>query len=123
MSRSRARSGYHRLTTLTFLTLMVVTPAAAQEVTRITEVEGIVEYTLDNGLRFLLFPDASKPTATVNVTYFVGSRHEAYGETGMAHLLEHLLFKGTPSHPNITEELTALVFFAPAEGSAASTAS
>ena len=107
MSRSRARSGYHRLTTLTFLTLMVVTPAAAQEVTRITEVEGIVEYTLDNGLRFLLFPDASKPTATVNVTYFVGSRHEAYGETGMAHLLEHLLFKGTPNHPNITEELTA----------------
>jgi zinc protease len=54
----------------------------------------------------LLFPDASKPTATINITYLVGSRHEAYGETGMAHLLEHLVFKGTPKHPNIPQELT-----------------
>ena len=106
MSRRHARSGHERLTTLTFLILLVVTPAAGQEITRITEVEGITEYSLDNGLRFLLFPDASKPTATVNLTYFVGSRHEGYGETGMAHLLEHLVFKGTPDHPNIMEELT-----------------
>ena len=53
----------------------------------------------------LLFPDATKPTTTVNVTYLVGSRQENYGETGMAHLLEHLLFKGTPSIPNIFQEL------------------
>jgi zinc protease len=105
MSRREARFGHHRLTTLTFLTLLVVAPATGQEVTRVTEVEGITEYSLDNGLRFLLFPDASKPTATVNLTYFVGSRHEAYGETGMAHLLEHLVFQGTPDHPNIMEEL------------------
>ncbi|OIO04514.1 MAG: insulinase family protein [Elusimicrobia bacterium CG_4_10_14_0_2_um_filter_56_8] len=70
-------------------------------------VEGIDEYMLPNGLKILLFPDHSKPTATVNVTYKVGSRHENYGETGMAHLLEHLLFKGTPRHPNIPQELTA----------------
>jgi zinc protease len=69
-------------------------------------VEGITEYSLDNGLRVLLFPDASKPTATINITYLVGSRHEGYGETGMAHLLEHLVFKGTPKHPNIPQELT-----------------
>ena len=62
-------------------------------------VEGITEYRLPNGLKVLLFPDASKPTVTVNVTYLVGSRHENYGETGMAHLLEHLMFKGTPKHP------------------------
>ena len=105
MSCRHIRSGAHRLTTLTFWTLLVVTPAAGQDVTRITEVEGITEYSLDNGLRFLLFPDASKPTATVNITYFVGSRHEGYGETGMAHLLEHLVFQGTPDHPNISEEL------------------
>jgi zinc protease len=73
---------------------------------RVTSVEGITEYRLGNGLRVLLFPDASKPTATVNITYMVGSRHEGYGETGMAHLLEHLLFKGTPKHPNIPQELT-----------------
>ncbi len=72
----------------------------------ITSVEGITEYQLTNGLTVLLFPDQSVPTITVNVTYKVGSRHEAYGETGMAHLLEHLVFKGTPDHPNIPQELT-----------------
>jgi len=71
-----------------------------------TTVEGITEYELDNGLKVLLFPDQSKPTMTVNITYMVGSRHEGYGETGMAHLLEHLVFKGTPDHPNIPAELT-----------------
>ncbi len=72
---------------------------------KITSVEGITEYRLGNGMRVLLFPDQSKQTVTVNCTYFVGSRHEGYGETGMAHLLEHLLFKGTPSHPDIWREL------------------
>ena len=73
----------------------------------VTSVEGISEYQLDNGLRLLLFPDPSKETATVNVTYLVGSRHEGYGETGMAHLLEHLMFKGAKGHKNIPDELTA----------------
>ena len=68
-------------------------------------VEGITEYRLANGLKVLLFPDASRPTITVNVTYLVGSRHENYGETGMAHLLEHLLFKGTPSQSDISGEM------------------
>lgn len=75
-------------------------------VKKITSVEGITEYSLPNGLRVLLFPDPSKPIITVNITYKVGSRHENYGETGMAHLLEHLVFKGTPKHPNIPQELT-----------------
>src|SRR5471032_513855 len=72
-----------------------------QGVTKVASFEGITEYDLSNGLRVLIFPDASKPTATVNITYLVGSRHEGYGETVMAHLLEHLNFKGTPKHPNI----------------------
>jgi zinc protease len=75
-------------------------------VERITSVEGITEYRLANGLQVLLFPDQSKQTITVNVTYKVGSRHEGYGETGMAHLLEHLVFKGSPRHRNIPQELT-----------------
>jgi zinc protease len=74
---------------------------------KITSVEGITEYHLANGLRVLLFPDPSKQTITVNITYMVGSKHENYGETGMAHLLEHLVFKGTPNHPNIPQELTS----------------
>lgn len=69
---------------------------------KVSHVEGITEYRLANGLRVLLAPDASKPTTTVNVTYLVGSRHENYGETGMAHLLEHLVFKGTPNLPDKT---------------------
>ena len=75
-------------------------------VAKVTSVEGITEYRLDNGLRFLVFPDASKPTMTVNMTYLVGSRHEAAGEGGMAHLLEHMVFKGSPKHTNIPQELT-----------------
>ncbi len=70
-------------------------------------VEGIDEYTLSNGLKVLLFPDPTKPTVTVNVTYLVGSRNENYGETGMAHLLEHLMFKGSPRHPDVPKELTS----------------
>lgn len=85
----------------------VASPAAAQtSLDPVASVEGITEYRLDNGLRVLLFPDRSKPQTTVNITYFVGSRHEAYGETGMAHLLEHLVFQGTPDHPDIMQELT-----------------
>jgi zinc protease len=75
-------------------------------VERVATVEGITEYRLANGLRVLLFPDPSRQTITVNITYLVGSRHEGYGETGMAHLLEHLVFKGSPRHPNIPQELT-----------------
>lgn len=72
---------------------------------KVTEIEGITEYRLDNGVKVLLFPDPSKEVVTVNMTVFVGSRHEGYGEAGMAHLLEHMLFKGTPDHPNVPKVL------------------
>ena len=73
-------------------------------VTNVRSVEGIDEYRLANGLQLLLVPDDSKPTITVNLTYRVGSRYENYGETGMAHLLEHMLFKGTPKNPQVWSE-------------------
>ncbi|MYF04340.1 MAG: insulinase family protein [Holophagales bacterium] len=96
--------------TLCLLVLLAAMPLPAQDlpdgVTKVASVEGITEYRLENGLRFLLFPDQSKQQITVNITYLVGSRHEGYGETGMAHLLEHLVFKGTPDHPDIPAELT-----------------
>jgi zinc protease len=72
---------------------------------KVRTVEGVEEYGLDNGLRVLLYHDDSTPTLTVNLTVRVGSRHEGYGETGMAHLLEHMLFKGTPTHTNIPKAL------------------
>jgi zinc protease len=66
-----------------------------KNIQKIRHIEGVNEYRLTNGLRVLLARDTSKPKATFNITYLVGSRHENYGETGMAHYLEHLLFKGT----------------------------
>lgn len=69
-------------------------------------VEGVSEYGLPNGLRVLFVPDESKPTVTVNLTVLAGSRHEGYGETGMAHLLEHMVFKGTPKIPDAKKALT-----------------
>ncbi len=74
---------------------------------QVTSVEGITEYRMDNGMRVLLFPDPSQPKFTVNITYFVGSRHEGRGEKGMAHLLEHMLFKGTKKYSNIIKLLSA----------------
>jgi len=82
-------------------------PAAVPAPERVTTVEGITEYRLANGLRVLLFPDQSKQTITVNITYLVGSRHENYGETGMAHLLEHMLFKGTARRTDVPGELAS----------------
>ncbi len=79
--------------------------SAAEAPKQIVTVEGITEYRLDNGLRLLLYPDSSRPKVTVNMTVLVGSRHEGYGDTGMAHLLEHMVFKGTPTHPNIPKAL------------------
>ena len=79
-------------------------PPLPPGVTKASSVEGITEYDLANGLRVLFAPDSSKPTTTVNTTYLVGSRNENYGETGMAHLLEHLMFKGTPTNPTVWKE-------------------
>ena len=68
---------------------------------------GVEEYRFPNGLKVLLLEDPSQPLITSNITYLVGSRHEGYGEAGMAHLLEHLVFKGTPKHQDIKAEFTA----------------
>ena len=90
-------------------TLLLAAAAYSQSlppgVQKVTAVEGITEYSLPNGLRILLFPDDSKPKLTVNITYMVGSRFEGYGETGMAHLLEHMNFIQTKTRTNIKKEL------------------
>ena len=90
---------------------MVLTAAALAQtlppgVQKVTNLEGVAEYSFPNGLHVLLFPDNSKPKITVNVVYLVGSRNEGYGETGMAHLLEHMVFKTTKSGREIFKELT-----------------
>ena len=89
-----------------FMSLPIPATGALTQPAQIHSIEGITEYELDNGLRVLLAPDQSKPTTTVNMTYLVGSRHEQYGRTGMAHLLEHLMFRGTPNTPNALAEFS-----------------
>ena len=83
-----------------------VAQALPNGVQKVTAVEGITEYAFPNGLHVLLFPDSSQAKITVNVTYRVGSRNEGYGETGMAHLLEHMVFKTSKSGRELFKELT-----------------
>jgi zinc protease len=67
--------------------------------TKITEYEGITEYRLNsNQLKVLLVPRRAAPVVAFMVVYLVGSRNEAVGHTGSTHLLEHMLFKGTPTY-------------------------
>jgi len=94
-----------RLFAATFLLLAAAAAFAAELPQKVVSIEGVTEYRLANGLRVLTVPDPGIDTITVHVNVQVGSRHEGYGEKGMAHLLEHLLFKGSPRHPNIKQEL------------------
>lgn len=87
------------------LVLAFVAGTAAAATRKVAAMGGITEYRLDNGLRVLVLPDPGAETVTVHVTYLVGSRHEGYGEKGMAHLLEHMLFKGSKGFPDVKGEL------------------
>jgi zinc protease len=97
----------HRFIPVPLILAGLAGPVAAQPpgVTKGVTVEGITQYALPNGLQILLLPDPSQPKVTVNLTVFVGSRHEGYGETGMAHLLEHMVFKGCPKFPDVPKAL------------------
>jgi zinc protease len=101
-----------KLNKLFILAILAITLTGAfaqtlpQGVQKVTSIEGITEYSYPNGLHVLLFPDNSKPKITVNVVYKVGSRNEGYGETGMAHLLEHMVFKSSKSGHELFKELT-----------------
>jgi zinc protease len=84
---------------------VLATNSYAQEATFVTSVEGIKEYSLANGMKILLIPDAAQSNVVVNIVYGVGSRHEGYGESGMAHLLEHMLFKRSSKFTDIKKTI------------------
>ena len=102
--------GLKRLSAVISCILLFALTSVAQTlpsgVQKVTAVEGVTEYAFPNGLHVLLFPDNSKPKITVNIVYRVGSRNEGYGETGMAHLLEHMVFKTSTSGRELFKELT-----------------
>jgi zinc protease len=56
-------------------------------------------FTLANGLQLLVIEDHRTPVVTHTIWYRVGSADEVKGKTGLAHMLEHVMFKGTPKHP------------------------
>ena len=102
---------YFKTYTIAIALIALFIPTALAQlpagVVKVTSVEGITEYQLSNGLRVVMFPDQTKQKILINLVYLVGSRNEGYGETGMAHLLEHMNFKGTPKHTNIPSELNS----------------
>lgn len=61
-----------------------------------TLAERVFENTLGNGLKVLIVEEPKAPVVTVQVWYKVGSRNEETGRTGLSHMLEHMMFKGTP---------------------------
>ena len=89
------------------LSAQTAAPTLPAGVKTMASLGGITEYDYPNGLKVLLYPDAGEPKITLNVTYLVGSRHEGYGETGMAHLLEHMDFIETTNGRKIKDEITA----------------
>ena len=94
-----------RLSVLVVLLGCAIVARAQDGPQKVVTVEGVTEYRLANGARVLLYPEPSRPTITVNMTVLVGSRHEGYGESGMAHLLEHMVFKGTPTFPDVPKAI------------------
>src|SRR5579872_6506642 len=102
---------FRALTAVPVIFLLLATLATAQSlptgVQKKSSVGGITEYDYANGLRVLLYPDPANPKVTINMVYLVGSRHEGYGETGMAHLLEHMDFIETTNGRQIKNEIVA----------------
>jgi zinc protease len=84
-----------RSRTVVVAVLLVVLLAAGWPARAAESTAAVLATTLDNGLRVLLLEDRRSPIVTVQMWYRVGSRNEARGATGIAHFLEHLMFRGT----------------------------
>lgn len=76
---------------------LVVSPAQAIERVKVTV--PVHEYKLDNGLKILVKQDKRAPIAVIQLWYKVGSSYEENGLTGLSHVVEHMMFKGTKKHP------------------------
>ena len=94
-----------RIISAILFSFLALSVAAQTTPKLVTSVEGINEYELPNGLKVLLMPDGAQTNVVVNIVYKVGSRYEGYGETGMAHLLEHMLFKPSKKFTDIKKAI------------------
>ncbi len=105
---TRYRTFTRLLAPLAASTMLVAAPAAmAQTSAAPAPISDLVAkvsiphetFTLDNGLRVIVHPDRKAPVVAVSVWYRVGSKHEPKGQTGFAHLFEHLMFNGSENAP------------------------
>ncbi|MBZ0158326.1 MAG: insulinase family protein [Alphaproteobacteria bacterium] len=87
-----------------FILFFLVAPLSAEAASLTSSIK---EYTLQNGMKALLVEDHKAPLVTLQVWYKVGSVHEPIGKTGMSHLLEHMMFKGTPKYGS--KEFSAII--------------
>lgn len=92
------RSGRLCLASLAFLVLPVWADTVAG--IRPSPAERTFSHTLDNGLKIIVREDHRAPVMVSNVWYKVGSSYEVAGHTGLAHMLEHMMFKGTTKVPS-----------------------
>ncbi len=89
----------YRSALLFLLSIFLVMPKTllAQSAEKLPPIK-VAEYKLDNGLRVIFHQDRSTPVVAVNVWYHVGSKNEAAGKTGFAHLFEHMMFQGSRNY-------------------------
>jgi zinc protease len=92
---------FHRSGAWLFAALLSTAPLSGSEVVAQTTVtsERPASFTLHNGLQVVVIPDHRTPVVTQMIWYKVGSADETPGKSGLAHFLEHLMFKGTATHP------------------------
>src|SRR5258705_4676119 len=91
----------HRLAAPLYFTLLLtftISASGARAQTTVTS-ERPATFTLGNGLQVVVIPDHRTPVVTQMIWYKVGSADETPGKSGLAHFLEHLMFKGTSKHP------------------------
>ena len=87
--------------TLTTLAALALVANAAGAITPVTAgAPKITDFTLPNGLQVVVIPDHRAPVVTHMIWYKVGSADETPGKSGLAHFLEHLMFKGTAKNPS-----------------------
>src|SRR5258707_2717486 len=90
----------HRFAVVVFAVLLSTIASADSVLAQATVTsERPASFTLDNGLQVVVIPDHRTPVVTQMIWYKVGSADETPGKSGLAHFLEHLMFKGTAKHP------------------------
>ena len=110
MKKNLSQLFFYALATTLLFSSMQVRAQADTKKSVVTEASagGISSYTLPNGFKIILIPFPTASNVRVELLVKTGSKLEGYGETGMAHLLEHMLFKGAGQRKNIKDDLTAM---------------